>query len=440
MEQSKNFLPTNMTVVCELSDIIDLDVVSKMLTRVPVNFKIKIVTNTREKVPFFGVNGCIIGIRYKGASCGIRVGGKQLNNCVAIDLQCCNKNVHLKLSPKKMTCVGVLSKEMGEESFGWILSYIQMVNGHWKHFHSLSSILQQDTLRWITEIMFKKSDDVNDDLYMFDDPIILELFDFIPDNVDYTTAKYLSMFTYDAAEIILLYQSFDVFISKIRKFYQLNTLEEQEEIVRQICQLYKNNVGQLSFEEIWEFLSCNNQVSDSFFNKCIDEIKYQQSKVLTPYQSFLDRINTLLTFGEKDQISKNICYVKEPTFGNVNIENSVFNYNLGTDISLIKVCSELHKRGFNVGFHNWNSHKSLIVTIPLNMIEEIDEDTDFDGSCEIKDDDEIIEEMINDKKANKAHTFQIYQRGSIRQTSPTLPHIAYQIKKILVDEILSIVN
>lgn len=432
----EEFLPTNMTVVCRLTESIDLDACAKMLTRVPVDFKIRVDKHTREKVPFFKKNGCIIGIRYKGISSGIRVGGNQLNNCIAIDLQCCDKNIHLKLSPNKITCVGVLSMNMAKESFEWVLSHIRMVNDHWKHFYTLSSEVRENTLEW-----FLKNIQKDNELYMFDDPIISELFNNVPENIDYNTVRYLSMFTYDSAEaIILCHQNCDNFINKIKIFYKLNDLEQQK-IVESICKLYKGTVLQddvlqkndphQDLDKIWNILQYKNEESEALLNEFITEIKLQKSKIDSPYLHFLNRIKSLLTFTPKKETS-NICYINEPKFTDIHIANSVFNYKLNIEISLIEICNELFKRDYKVSFHNWNSRGSLIVNIPLNTIEEVDSETSSDI--------EIDDFIKDDKKINEGHMFQIYQKGSVRQTSPTLPNMAYWVKNMLINDILDIVN
>jgi hypothetical protein len=435
------FLPTNMTVVCRLTESIDLDACAKMLTRVPVDFRIRVDKHTREKVPFFGTNGCIIGIRYKGSSSGIRVGGNQLNNCIAIDLQCCYKNIHLKLSPNKITCVGALSVEMAKESFEWILSHLRMVNDHWKHFYSLSSEVRENTLEWLLKKIQK-----DNDLYMFDDPIISELFGNVPNDIDYNTVRYLSMFTYDSAEAInLCHQNCENFIYKIRNFYKLGDLEEKEKIVQSICKLYKGTFEKYDphqdLDKIWDILQYKNEESEALLNEFVIEVEIQKLKIDSPYLHFLNRIKSLLTFLPKEETS-NICYTDEPKFTDIHIVNSVFNYKIGIEISLIKICNELFKRDYKVGFHNWNSRGSLIVNIPLNTIEEIDSETLSDVEIEpISEIEDIITNFLkDDKKINQGHMFQIYKKGSVRQTSPTLPNIAYRVKNMLVNDILDIVN
>lgn len=440
----EDFLPTNMTVVCRLTESIDLDACAKMLTRVPVNFKFKADKHTRKKVPFFGTNGCIIGIRYKGSSYGIRVGGNQLNNCIAIDLQCSYKNIHLKLSSNKITCVGALAIEMSKESFEWILSHLKMVNDHWKHFYTLSPEVQENTLEWFLQNIQK-----DNELYMFDDPIITELFANVPDGVDYNTVKYLSMFTYDSTEAISSYhQNCENFIDKIQNFYKLDDLEEKQKIIGSIFKLYKetsekNNICQ-NIDKIWNILEYKNEESEALLNEFIIEVKKQKSKIDTPYLHFLNRIKSLLTFKPKGKNS-NICYIDEPKFCDVHIVNSVFNYKLGTEISLIEISNELLKRDYNVGFHNWNSRNSIIVNIPLNTIEEVDTMSDIEEiNNEIEDTSDIEEIITNflkdDKKINEGHMFQIYQKGSVRQTSPTLPNMAYRVKNMLMNDILDIIK
>lgn len=68
----------------------------------------------------------IIGVRFDKKSRGIRRGGKAFNNVTAIDLQCCRKNIHVKISKTKLTLTGILSEEMGHIASQKVCDLINM--------------------------------------------------------------------------------------------------------------------------------------------------------------------------------------------------------------------------------------------------------------------------------------------------------------------------
>lgn len=68
----------------------------------------------------------IVGVRFDKKSRGIRRGGKAFNNVTAIDLQCCHKNIHVKISKTKLTLTGILSEEMGHIASQKVCDLINM--------------------------------------------------------------------------------------------------------------------------------------------------------------------------------------------------------------------------------------------------------------------------------------------------------------------------
>jgi hypothetical protein len=100
------------------------------------------------------------------------------------------------------------------------------------------------------------------------------------------------------------------------------------------------------------------------------------------------------------------------------ISNSVYNYNIGLEVSLIELTKFLHKKGFNVQFHNWNS-THLKVSIPIMNEEEEEEETFSSSSGKIK-----------------AHRFSVHRGGgSIKQTSPSDSASAAEAREFLLKAI-----
>lgn len=151
MDPKEAFYPTNLVCICTLSSPIDTFVVSELLTCTPVDYIIerKNSKGSRIKIPYFGVDGAIISVRFNGKSRGIRIGGLQLINSIATDLQCDNKNIHLKIASMKLQLCGALTTEMGTNAFNYCLEHIKMVNEHWKHFNTLTEMIKNNTISWL---------------------------------------------------------------------------------------------------------------------------------------------------------------------------------------------------------------------------------------------------------------------------------------------------
>lgn len=311
-----NFHPSNMVMVTDLSTRLNLNAVFSRVPIVYVNF----VTgsphneNPRIKVPFFGVNDIVVGLRFGTKSRGIRQTGGQLKNVIACDLQFANKNIHLKLSESKMTQVGALSEEMGLGAFSIMLEHIKMAADNWTHLHEYSkrSILEYAwSLKCAGDIPeFKDEWGCNTEL-------------------DETARDYIGSFAHEP--------------------------EFPESIIHML-----SNEAPI----------------------------YTQEPIREP----------------GSRISANAV---EPKFLEHRIANSVYNYNIGIRLSLIKTSRNLLEMGFDTSYHNWNNAKNFQALIA-------------DG----------------DETKVSLHRFTVYQNGSIRQSSPSTVAEAYRIHKILVDAIM----
>jgi hypothetical protein len=56
-----------------------------------------------------------------------------------------------------------------------------------------------------------------------------------------------------------------------------------------------------------------------------------------------------------------------------NISNSVYNYSLGKEVSLISLSTFLMKKGFNVDFHNWSSSQLKVAIVDDDEVQEFDD-------------------------------------------------------------------
>lgn len=310
-------------------------------------------TKTRNKIPYFGVPNSIVCVKYKGSVRGIRQNEGQMNNVVSVDLQCCNKNINLKLAKTKIQLTGASSEEMGNEAFEILCAHLNMIQSHIEYKNSLSEEVKNNTLNF-----FKEGNMIN--------------LESLPKNIDIRLTTFLSMYMED-------FEDYNIFLEKIERIMLIETL-------------------------------------------CTENIQ--------PYVS--------------------------------RISNSVYNYTLNREISLIQMTQHLYKKGFNVSFHNWSS-TYLNVSIPIlkeappeeDAVEGVDETeissktpgssssgetiktvstkSEASFSSESSERSEALEKLDNDKI--KAHRFIIYRGGSIKQTSPTSFTEALEARNMILESI-----
>jgi hypothetical protein len=99
---------------------------------------------------------------------------------------------------------------------------------------------------------------------------------------------------------------------------------------------------------------------------------------------------------------------------NINISNSVYNFSLGEEVSLIQLTKHLIKKGFSVEFHNWNA-SHLKVSIPV-----------VENGVNV---------MSNTNKL-KAHRFSVHRNGSVKYTSPTMYEKAMESRQLFLDALI----
>lgn len=114
--------------------------------------------NTRNKIPFFGVENAIVCVKYKGKIRGIRQNVGQMNNVVSVDLQVCNKNINLKLARNRVQLTGATSEDMGKTSFEILCSHINMIQNHLDYIRKLNCNVKQYTMKWIIDTINKNND------------------------------------------------------------------------------------------------------------------------------------------------------------------------------------------------------------------------------------------------------------------------------------------
>lgn len=116
-----------------------------------------------KKIPFYFVNGIILSSNYKEIQRGIRK--RTMENMYGIDIQIFDRNIHVKISSKNMTCVGPKNIEEVDEVFDTICDIIENLKENFLYMYSLDTETVDKNLKWFynnltdsTEQMLDKID------------------------------------------------------------------------------------------------------------------------------------------------------------------------------------------------------------------------------------------------------------------------------------------
>jgi hypothetical protein len=134
----------NIVLLVHLSEEIDISVLSTLINLVYLLNK----PNNNDKIIYYGVEGAVISANYNNYSRGIRKVNK-IKSFASFDLQCSNKNIHVKLSKNKISLMGVLNLEMGSLAINYILSHIKMTEENWSKIRILPLDIYNETILWI---------------------------------------------------------------------------------------------------------------------------------------------------------------------------------------------------------------------------------------------------------------------------------------------------
>jgi hypothetical protein len=194
----ENLKTANLVSVILFSGDLNLKIISESIICVNIPKSIDHYVNKKLKIPFFGTNNQIISVRYDLRSRGLRIGGKQLRNTVAIDLQIFNKNIHLKLTNKKIHITGCQDETNIIEIYKSIIYHIEYANKNLNNFKNMEEKIKNNSIEWIMN-NFKKEEE----LLMYDDLMLIDKIESIIDdeNLNYSFIKYVSMFSYDCKTI-----------------------------------------------------------------------------------------------------------------------------------------------------------------------------------------------------------------------------------------------
>lgn len=193
----KKFMPYNIICVTILEEKLNLPQLAELITLAPTPYILQSKKNNRTKIPYFGQERVIVGVSYDNERRGIRVGGGQLKNLVGIDLQYAGKNIYMKVSRNKLVIMGVLNEDMGIRASNIFLTHLHMVNDIWVLFNSLKKEVKDATVSFVLTLVRGENGKVR----TFESDKVMRELKRVEEgkvkNVDFTIAKYLTMFTHD---------------------------------------------------------------------------------------------------------------------------------------------------------------------------------------------------------------------------------------------------
>jgi hypothetical protein len=182
-------------------------------------------------------------------------------------------------------------------------------------------------------------------------------------------------------------------------------------VMQYIYEFYEIN-GSLPYLDITAFPNNIDIRLASFIWQYIEDFD-----TFEPFQDKVQRVIDILNDHELNILDNN--YTLEPI--NINISNSVYNFNMGKEVSLIQLSSHLMKKGFRCEFHNWNAN--LKVSIPIESEEMEDDIDDASGTLHTN--------STGNTKV-KAHRFSIHKNFSIKQTSPSCYEQAMEARDLFI--------
>jgi hypothetical protein len=116
---------------------------------------ISISTASKIPFPYYGIPNAIVSIRYKTESRGIRKNTKYMKGVVSIDLQTCEKNIHINLSKGKMHITGAKNRNMGAIAFSVLAAHLNMAQQNLVYFRSLRPEVVLTTKKYILDTVQK---------------------------------------------------------------------------------------------------------------------------------------------------------------------------------------------------------------------------------------------------------------------------------------------
>lgn len=138
----------------------------------------------RETVPYFGIENIIVGLKYENEMRGIKRKDGYIKGVLGIDIQCCNKNIHLGISRTKIHITGSKNENMSTYAVEIFLQHVQMINDNFlrlKNTENLNIIYE-----WLLNHV-KINFELNIDVF----------FEQLPENLDKDCCTFLFLYAYE---------------------------------------------------------------------------------------------------------------------------------------------------------------------------------------------------------------------------------------------------
>ena len=397
---SAEFKASNMVMVTPLLGSVDIAAVYHVLPlscpRSVTGETIQIVSGAREKVPYYGAPNTIVSIRHNRKSRGIRTGEGQLSNVVSIDLQCYDKNIHLKLSNGKIQLTGALSEEMGSGASQILCQHLNMAQGHIQHINELSPEIKDLTRGWVMNVTKGPPILRNEPMRPFSGA-----------NVHHSMVKTPAGGagaepgppTY-VKDILTQSPQLDDLQNLVQLHRRASNLSSNPTVVRGLPRVklpsfaisksptrpLEGGVVPVGGAEVPNLISnprdspvggvipdtpptageyLVNEVTPELFERCPSNLDQRLAKFLLvhtlgcrTYMEYISRVNILLQI-------KFVCTANlQP--GPSKVSNAVYNYTapITAPLPLLEITNFLHLQDLDVSYHNWNS-RCIHISIPI---------------------------------------------------------------------------
>lgn len=382
--QYPNPAPNNIVLYTSLDQDLHLDNLKNLIVCTHVNFKLKNKNGktVRQVIPWFGVEGIVISVKYEKEARGIREGSKKLfPSTIGVDYQSLTKNKYIKIAPRGLHQCAALSWENGIGTYYSMIDFICLMNDKWSSFRALPKRVQINTISWLLKnILIRKSrfQEISG-IYMWNDDEFVKKIENLKTQKTYTRSRF------DEKDL-----SPEINISELNSNVEIECVD-------------------LQTVEFLSMYTYDYPTEELYFNK----------------------IQTLLDMKPLSD-GYNYVYVKVPKILNPYIILCRFNFKLDIDqkISLISLCMFLFSKGYSASFCNFpNMRKNLrVVYVEENEIESPKSITRIN-------DNDVVEgkRAKNDKIV--AHRFEIKQNGSFQQTSPSSTKSAEMVRNKLISDV-----
>lgn len=162
----------------------------------------------RKQIEYYGEDGAIISMCYgKKIIRGIRTSA--MNNMLSTDIQCNNKNIHLKISKDKINSVGIKSYKSAKHVFDNVMKHIINLKIAIEKINNIPEDIKKKAISFVEEKLKNKSFDMK----------IIQMKNFISKNIKNQKEKeflnFCTLYIEDDIE-----KNIDKYIEKIKLLYK----------------------------------------------------------------------------------------------------------------------------------------------------------------------------------------------------------------------------